>query len=124
MNLDKIKNLVIQAFIENPETKDNHNLLILHVWALQNPAFKPLIYALGPSKICFELSNSDSIIRQARFVQNGDDGRFRPSEKALASRKGVDSANTLYYRDMRRKELNEKVDEARRDVVKQMTLDR
>lgn len=75
MNLLVVKDVVEKLLREQPETRDNDNLLILKVWAEQNP----------------KLREGDSSFWG--FAKDFIDGKYAPAESIRRSRQKLQELN-------------------------------
>ncbi len=68
----KVSKEVKKLLIEEPETRDNDNLLILKIWALQEPRLRNRIFSFKRFAIGFkagEYTNPGNIIRARAKLQ-------------------------------------------------------
>lgn len=72
MKLDKVKDIVLQVLSRSPETRDSDPLLILKVWAHQNPKLRELDFTFVEFSHEFLAGNyypTGSIVRNRRKLQ-------------------------------------------------------
>jgi len=73
MSILKVSTIVKNVLIESKESRDNDNLLILKVWAIQNPELRNdrslTYYSFAKLFLNGSLSSAESITRARRKIQ-------------------------------------------------------
>jgi len=75
-----IKSKVLQVLRDYPETRDDNNALVVHVWQLEEPSLPNDL-----SQQVKHLSKVETIRRECKTIQHVE-GRFRPSAEVLKAR--------------------------------------
>lgn len=83
----------VEILLETDETcRDSDNYLILKYWAMWSTepqlrsVFQNVLDILGFWRIQHQLVGAETIRRTRQTVQNGPNGKFKPSPKALEGR--------------------------------------
>jgi hypothetical protein len=98
--IDNIKKTVLKILMEEPETRDNDRLLILKVWAIQNPLLRTHSMTFREFSIHFiagRYTDTESIRRLRQLIQMRHPelrGKFYKERKKDLNKEMRDNINT------------------------------